>query len=79
MTPSKIQDEIQKRGTQEELAETLDCTPQHLGQVIQKNRVSDRIMRGIATYINRDHREVFPEYYLQPPKRATSKVEKRAA
>jgi len=79
MTPNEIQKEIRKRGTQEDLAEGLDCTPQHLGQVIKKNRVSDRIMRGIAKYINRDYRTVFPEYYLTPPKRSTSKVEKRAA
>ncbi|MBU4370976.1 MAG: hypothetical protein KKH02_05985 [Proteobacteria bacterium] len=33
-----------------------------------------RIMKAIASKINMPYVRVFPEYYLQPPKRSTSKV-----
>lgn len=75
MNPLKIQYELKKSGvTQKALAEELGCTEQHLGQVILKNRVSDTVMRAVAKKLGRDYRTVFPEYYLQPPKRKTSKV-----
>lgn len=75
MTPLKIQYELRSRGIrQRDLAVEWGCTEQHVGQIILKNRVSDRIMRAIAQKIGRDYRQVFPEYYLQPAKRKTSKV-----
>jgi len=54
-------------------------TPMTVSKVINKAIVSDRIMRAVASRIGKQHWEVFPEYYLQPPKRSTSKVEKQAA
>jgi hypothetical protein len=49
-----------------------------VSKVIHRIIVSDRIMKNIASKIGKDHRQVFLEYYLKPPKRSTSKVERAA-
>lgn len=75
MTPLKIQYELKKRGiTQRSLAAELGITEMPVSKVINKLIVSDRVMRAVSAKIGKDHRIVFPEYYLRPAKRSTSKV-----
>ena len=75
MHPADIQAALKKRGIkQKDLAATLGISEMTLSVVIRKIRISNRVMRGIAEAIGKDHREVFPEYFLAPPKRSTSKV-----
>jgi len=45
-----------------------------VSKVIHRIIVSNRIMKAIALKIGMPYVRVFPEYYLQPPKRSTSKV-----
>ena len=82
MTAIEIQKALKKKKiTQESIAAELNppVHPMTVSKVINKIIVSDRIMRRIAAKINKKHWLVFPEYYLQPAKRSTSKVEKQAA
>lgn len=82
MTPIEIQTALKERNiTQAMIAYELKppVTPMTVSTVVNKVIVSNRIMRAIAAKIGKKHWEVFPEYYLAPPKRSTSKVEKRAA
>ncbi|MCX5828730.1 MAG: hypothetical protein NTV58_12145 [Deltaproteobacteria bacterium] len=82
MTPAEIQDALKENNaTQKVIAKELDppVAEMTVSKVIHRIIVSDRIMRAIALKIRRPHTEVFPEYYLQPPKRSTSKVERQAA
>jgi len=80
MTPAKIQDALRKLNiTQRSIANELHVSEMTVSKVINRVIVSDRIMRAIADKIGRTHTAVFPKYYHQPPKRATSKVERRAA
>lgn len=81
MTPTEIQDALKENNTtQEAIAKELDppVSAMTVSKVIHRIIVSNRIMRAIASKIGRPHTEVFPEYYLQPPKRSTSKVERQA-
>jgi len=79
MTPSEIQDELKKNKiTQTAIALEMGVSAMTVSKVVNRIIVSDRIMRVIAAKIGRDHTKVFPEYYLQPPKRSTSKVAKAA-
>ena len=69
MTPLKIQYELKKRGiTQRSLAAELGITKMPVSKVINKLIVSDRVMRAVSAKIGKDHRMVFPEYYLQTGK-----------
>ncbi len=75
MTPNKIQEALRKNDiTQKQIASELSVAEMTVSKVIHRIIVSDRVMKAIASKIGRDHRQVFPEYYLQPPKRSTSKV-----
>jgi len=75
MTPLQRQFALKERGiTQHQLARDLGVHDVSVSDVILGRRVSDRIMRGIAAAIGKDVRSVFPQYYLQPPKRKTSKT-----
>jgi transcriptional regulator with XRE-family HTH domain len=77
MHPAKIQKTLKKKKiTQKVLAAELGASEMMISMVINKTRISDRIMRHIATSLKKDHRDVFSEYYLAPPKRSTSKVDK---
>lgn len=76
MTPARIQYELKKRGiTQKMIADQEGVHPINVSKVVNKLIVSDRLMRAVSKAINKDHRKVFSEYYLQPPKRSTSKTE----
>lgn len=75
MIPAKIQYELKKRKiTQKMIADQEEVHPISVSKVINKQIISDRLMRAVSKKIGRDHRIVFSEYYLKPPKRSTSKV-----
>ncbi len=75
MTHTEIQEALKKRCiTQAFIAEILGISPMTVSKVINRVIVSDRVMRFIALKLKKSHTKVFPEYYLQPPKRSTSKV-----
>ena len=74
MTPLQRQFALREKGlNQHKVAVSLGVSDISVSHVILGQRVSDRIMRGIAEAIGKDVRKVFPEYYLRPPKRSTSK------
>ncbi len=75
MTPLERQFALKRQGTnQRKIADKLGVADVSVSDVITGKRVSDRIMRAIAAELGEDVRLVFPEYYLRPPKRSTSKV-----
>jgi transcriptional regulator with XRE-family HTH domain len=79
MNPVDRQYALKRRGiTQHKIAQDLGVTDVSVSDVIIGRRISDRIMRGVAAAISEDVRLVFPEYYLRPPKRKTSKVSQAA-
>jgi transcriptional regulator with XRE-family HTH domain len=76
MHPAKIQKALKKKKiTQKALAAELGVSAMFISQLVDKTRVSDRCMKHIAVRLRKKHTEVFPEYYLAPPKRSTSKVD----
>jgi len=75
MLPIDIQYELKKRGiTQKMIADQEKVTTICVSKTINKQMISDRLMRAISNAIGQDHRIVFCEYYLRPPKRSTSKI-----
>lgn len=75
MTSLKRQFALKEKGiTQHRIALDLGVADMSVSDVINGRRISDRIMRRIAEAIDKDVRQVFPEYYLRPPKRKTSKI-----
>lgn len=76
MTPARIQYELKKRRiTQKMIADQEGVHPISISRVVNKIIIADRLMRAVSKAINKDHRKVFGEYYLQPAKRSTSKTE----
>jgi len=66
MTPIEIQIELKKKKlSQASIARDVGVSEMAVSYVIQKVRVSDRIMKAVAKAIGRDHREVFFEYYFK--------------
>ena len=75
MKPIDIQYELKKKKiTQKSIAQELGISEMVVSKVINKLIVSDRVMRAVAVKLNESHKRVFSEYYLQPPKRSTSKA-----
>ncbi len=75
MTPAKIQYLLKKNGlTQKALAQRIGVCEMTVSRVINKMPISDRVMRAVAAAVERPVQNVFPEYYLQPPKRRHSKA-----
>jgi DNA-directed RNA polymerase specialized sigma subunit len=75
MTPLEIQFELKKKEVrQKEIARELKVSEMTVSRVINKQLVSDRVMKAVAGAIKRDHRAVFPEYYFGPKRRTTSNV-----
>ena len=75
MHPADIKAALWKRGIkQKQIADEVGVTQMSVSEVINKRRVSDRVMKAVARAIDKDHRIVFDWYYLKPPKRSTSKV-----
>ncbi len=70
MHPANIQAELKIRGiTQKSIADELEVTEFHVSEVINKKRISDRVMRAISEKIGRDHRDLFSEYYFSKKQR----------
>jgi len=70
MHSADIQAALKKKGiTQRALAIELEVSCFTISEVINKHRVSHRIMQAIANKIGRKPHKAFPEYYLQPKKR----------
>lgn len=66
MTPFEIQAELKKKKvSQISIAREVGVSAMAVTFVIQKVRVSDRIMKAVAKAIGRDHRVVFFEYYFK--------------
>ena len=75
MTPREIKNKLEDKGvTQKALAAKIGCSAMAVSKVVNRQIVSDRIMKAIATAIGDDYRLVFGDYYLRPAKRKTSKV-----
>ncbi|HOG16587.1 MAG TPA: helix-turn-helix domain-containing protein [Candidatus Aminicenantes bacterium] len=75
MTPGQIKGALSDNGyTQKSLAREIRRSENSVSRTIHRQMVSDYVMRAIAERIGKPPQEVFPEYYLQPPKRSTSKV-----
>ena len=75
MTSEQIQTAIRAKGlTQRKIAKKLNRAEMSVSNVIQRTLISDYIMRGISKAIGEKHTAVFPEYYLKPAKRSTSKT-----
>ncbi len=73
MTPSEIQKRLKDaKTTQRALAQKLSVSEVTIPDIVSKRRVSHRVMTAIAEVLGEDVRLIFPEYYLQPPKRKTS-------
>ena len=67
-----IQYQLRKKGLMpKDMAAKHNVNQVQISKVVNKLMVSDRIMRAIAEAIDKDHVEVFPEYYLNPPKRTS--------
>lgn len=74
MTPLEIQYRLKlKKITQKSIAARLGVSEMSVSDVVNKNIVSDRIMRAVAEAIGEDYLLVFAEYYLSPPKRKPRK------
>ena len=74
MIPAEIQFELKKRKiTQSMIADQEKVSPICISKTINRQMISDRLMRAISNAIGQDHRIIFCEYYLRPPKRSTSK------
>ena len=70
-----IQAELKKQGiSQKMIAEALGVNQMTVSRVIRGLLVSDRTMRYIAKLLELPVQNVFPDYYLSPPKRQTSKA-----
>lgn len=75
MTPEQIKKAIRANGfTQKSLAENLGRSEMNISRVVRKTMISDYVMRGISKAIGKKYTKVFPEYYLSPAKRGTSKT-----
>ena len=71
MHPVDIQARLKKRGiTQKKIALDLGVSEMAVSKIINKTTVSKRIMIAVAKAINKDPREVFPEYYFNRRKKA---------
>lgn len=78
MTPEQRKAALKKRGiTQKAIAEKLGVSEMSVSRQVNNTdnySVSDRIMSEIARAIGKSKQKVFPEYYLGPKKRSTSKA-----
>jgi len=71
MHPVDIQARLKKRGiTQKKIALDLGVSEMAVSKAINKTTVSKRIMSAVAKAIDKDPREVFPEYYFSRHKKA---------
>lgn len=79
MHPADIQSLLKKAGiTQRQIAEELGVTTFHVSEVVNKHRVSTRIMAHIATRIGKPLDRVFPEYFRPKGSRVTVRSSRSA-
>ena len=65
MHTADIQAELKKRGlTQRDIADSLGISDRTVSEIINKRKVSQRIMRAVAEAIGRDPADVF-EYFTK--------------
>ena len=77
MTTGQIKGALADNGyTQKSLAREIGRSENSVSRTIHRKMISDYIMRAIAERIMKQPYEVFPDYYLQPAQRSTSKVVK---
>jgi len=75
MTPLEIQFELKKRKIkQKEIAREIGVCEMAVSKTVNRQMISDRIMRTVAEAIDMDRRAVFPEYYFGPKHRSSSKT-----
>ena len=68
MIPIDIQYELKKRSiTQKQIAIEESKSEMAVSKVVNKQLVSNHIMRAVARRIEKEPSEVFPEYYLAKP------------
>lgn len=80
MTPQEIQTALRKKkSTQRAIAGQLGVSEMSVSRVIHRLSTSDRIMRAVAQAIGKPKTDVFPDYYLGPKLRSTSKALGRRA
>ncbi|MDY6789712.1 MAG: hypothetical protein SWH54_00405 [Thermodesulfobacteriota bacterium] len=80
MTPDEIKNDLKiNKITQKAIAQKLGKSEMLISLVVNKKATSDEAMREVARSIGKDKTEVFPEYYLGPKHRSTSKVASKAA
>jgi len=70
MHPADIQAELKKNGvTQNQIATELKISAMSVSKEVNKIPTSEKIRKAIARAINKDRREVFPEYYFRKNRR----------
>lgn len=75
MTPDEIQTALDQRNiTQAKIAEKLAVTPMNVSLVVNGKSRSDRVMTAVAKALDMSKEQVFPDYYLGPKLRCTSKA-----
>jgi lambda repressor-like predicted transcriptional regulator len=75
MTVGQLQGALKDAGyTQKSFAKEIGRSENSVSRTIHRKMISDYIMRHLAKRIKKPPHEVFPEYYLQPAQRSTSKV-----
>ena len=75
MTPQEIQKALRKnKTTQKAIAKNLGVSEMSVSKTIHRLIVSDRIMRAVALGVGKPKTKVFPDYYLGPKLRSTSKA-----
>ena len=77
MTPEQIQKALKKHGiTQKVIAARIGVADMSVSRIVNKRpgSTSDRIMAAVAQAIGLPKERVFPEYYLGPRRRRTSKA-----
>lgn len=75
MNPQEIKQALKERKTsQKAIARRLQVSEMSVSKAIHRAIVSDRIFSAVARALGRHKTAVFPDYYLGPRKRSTSKA-----
>ena len=75
MTPEQIQKALEKWGTtQRAIADIPEVSAMAVSLVVNRKSRSDRIMTALAKALGQTKEKVFPDYYLGPKLRRTSKA-----
>ena len=75
MTPEQIQKALKKRKiTQKSIARNAKRSEMLVSLVINRKSTSNPIMTAVAQALGKPKEMVFPDYYLEPRLRGTSKA-----